>query len=393
MKKLVSIFLAILMVLAISAPVFAEENTTLTIGGEANREYVGYKLLNLTTSLKDGDHHTTHAGDHTDECYNFAYTVNEDYRDILQKETFDNGGNYLWETTPKPDAYTGISDDQILKYLANQSSDVNGVYQTMRQVADRLYRAIQKAGIEANKTGLKQGTNEIGQGYWIFADVTALAGNEVNSLVMMDTKGQTALEINPKIDLPTVEKKVKDIDDSEDSNILDNAWHDSADHDINDIIPFKITGTLPSSVMYYDSFKMVFHDTMDETLTLDTNSVKVYMYETKHKADVDTDLNDFAYDVTNLFALKTEGLTDDCTFEISCDNVLDINKDVPKEKQVTKDTAFVVYYEAKLGANNGTVNTGSTGNKNEVYMEYTNNPYGNSTGKTAIDVVKVFTYK
>ena len=71
MKKLISIFLAILMVLAISAPVFAEENTTLTIGGEAGREYVGYKLLNLTTSLKDGHHHPEHADPdaHTDECY------------------------------------------------------------------------------------------------------------------------------------------------------------------------------------------------------------------------------------------------------------------------------------------------------------------------------------
>ena len=91
MKKLVSIFLALVMILAICVPAFAAENTTLTINGEAGREYVGYALLNLTTSLKTGTHHTAHDGDHTDDCYNFAYTVNEKYRAILQEEVFGNG--------------------------------------------------------------------------------------------------------------------------------------------------------------------------------------------------------------------------------------------------------------------------------------------------------------
>ena len=54
------------------------------------------------------------------------------------------------------------------------------------------------------------GSDEIEQGYWIIADVTNLTGNEANSLVMVDTKGQNALTINPKIGLPTIEKKVKD---------------------------------------------------------------------------------------------------------------------------------------------------------------------------------------
>ena len=80
MKKLVSIFLAIVMILAISVPAFAADETTLTINGEAGRTYVGYKILNLTTSLKTGAHHPTHEGNHTDDCYNFAYTVNEKYR-------------------------------------------------------------------------------------------------------------------------------------------------------------------------------------------------------------------------------------------------------------------------------------------------------------------------
>ena len=385
MKKLVSIFLALVMILAISVPVFAAESTTLTINGEAGREYAGYQLLNLTTSLKTGTHHRTHDGAHTDDCYNFAYTVNEKYRAILQEEVFANGGNYLWDV--KPNVATVITDDQILKYLENQTSDNGDVFHTMRQVADRLYRAIQTKNIAADATNLTGNNDVIDQGYWIFADVTNLTGNAANSLVMIDTKGQENLTINSKTGLPTVEKKVKDIEDSEDDSILDNPWHDSADHDINDIIPFKLTGTLPSNASYYESYKMVFHDTLSAGLTLDSESIKVFMYDTKHKADVDTDLNEYltggAKDVTANFS-KTQGLTDGCTFEIGCENVMAIDG-------VTKDSAFVVYYEAKLEGNE--VVFGEDGNTNEVYLEYSNNPYGEGTGKTEKDVVKVFTYK
>ena len=378
MKKLVSILLALVMVLCMGLTAFAED-ATLTINGEAGRESAGYQLLNLTTSLKGDAHHpATCDGNHTDDCYNYAYTVNEKYREVLQEETFANGGNYLWET--KPADATGVTDEQILKYLGNQTGD-NEEGHTMRQVADRLYRAIKAAGIAADAENL-DGSDTIGQGYWMIADVTNLDGNAANSLVMVDTKGQDALTITPKTALPTVEKKVKDIEDSEDNNIVDNAWQDTADHDIGDTVPFKLTGTLPSNAQSYQSFKMIFHDTMSAGLTFDSSSVKVYMYDTKHKADVDIDLND-GKEVTEYFTVTDTGLTDGCTFEVSCNNVYAITG-------VTKDTTFVVYYEATLDDD---AVIGNAGNPNEVYLEFSNDPYSDGTGNTETDEVKVYTYK
>ena len=104
------------------------------------------------------------------------------------------------------------------------------------------------------------------------------------------------------------------------------------------------------------------------------------MYDTKYKADVDTDVND-GTDVTAYFTVNDAA--GDCTFEVGCDNVLAI-------PNVTKDTAFVVYYAATL---NDTAVIGSAGNPNEVYLEYSNNPYGDGTGKTETDKVIVFTYQ
>lgn len=382
MRKLLSILVALCMVFSLSATVFADTTLNIT-SDEDNREYAAYKLLNLTTSLKTGEHHTSHDGNHSDDCYNYSYTVNGKYRAVLQQEVFEHGGNYLYTDSAKPATAAGITDKQILKYLENQESDDGSTFKTMRQVADRLYRAIKAAGIEADAKNLTGKNDTIDQGYWMIADITKLEGNKANSLVMVDTAGQDALTITSKTGLPTVEKKVKDIDDSEDNNILDNAWHDSADHDFGDTVPFKLTATLPSNAQIYQTYKMVFHDEMSEGLTLDADSFKVYMYDTVYKANVDTDLNDYAKDVTDKFAVDTT-LTDDCTFEIGCENVFAI-------EGVTKETAFVVYYEATLDKN---AVIGGAGNPNEVYLEFSNNPYDNtSTGETAKDKVKVFTYQ
>ena len=190
MRKIVSIILALAMIMAMATTAFAAEDTTLTINGAENREYAGYQLLTLTTSLKTDEHHTAHDGEHTDDCYNYAYIVNEKYRAIFQAEVFANGGNYLWDVAGKPATAAGITDDQILKYLSNQTSDNGDVYHTMRQVADRLYRAIIAANLEADAKDLTGSNDTIAQGYWMIADVTALEGNEANSLVMVDTKGQ-----------------------------------------------------------------------------------------------------------------------------------------------------------------------------------------------------------
>ena len=381
MKKFFSILMVLALIFAMSATALAAENTSVTINGEDGRVYAGYQLLKLTTSLKGDAHHPEGCDgtNHSDDCYNYAYTVNEKYLTILQQETLDNGRNALWGEAGKPATAAGVTDAQILAYLEGQTSGDG----TMRQVANRIYRAILDADIEADAKNLDGDNNSIEQGYWLFADVTDLSGNEANSLVMVDTAGQEAITINPKTALPTVEKKVKDIEDSEDDSITDNPWQDTADHDFNDTVPFKLTATFPSNVQNYQSYTMIFHDTLSAGLTFNAASVKVYMYETKHKADVDTDLNDFVKNVTDFFMVSTEPMTNGETFTVGCENVFKI-------EGVTKDTVFVVYYEATL--NEGAV-IGGTGNPNEVYLEFSNDPYGEGTGKTETDKVTVYTYK
>lgn len=394
MKKFLSILMVLAMILAMSTTTFATENTNVTITNSDGRTYEGYKLLDLTTSLKIDEHHpnTCDGANHTDDCYNYAYTIaNDNYRKILQKETFDKAGASLWGSN-KPATADGVTDAQILEHLSKQSSDNGDAYGTMRSVADRIYRAIKEWNnanadkITADVTIVNGNNDNVKQGYWIFADVTDLDGttDNANSLVIVDTKGQDALTINPKTAIPTVEKKVKDIEDSEDNSFEDNPWQDTADHDIGDTVPFKLTATLPSNAHLYETYKMVFHDTLSDGFDFDKNSVKVLMYETKHKADVDLNLDDVTPLTKDVdYTVNTDNLEDECTFEIVISNVKDITG-------LTNNSSFVVYYEAKL---NDSAKIGAAGNHNEVYLEFSNNPYGEENGKTGTDKVTVFTYQ
>ena len=340
MKKFVTIFLALAMILALTIPAFATDKTNLTITS-TDRTYEGYKLLNLSTGLKPS--HTAHDGDCTDTCYNYSYTVNEKYKDIL-KEVLDVN-----------------NDDAILAKLATLTSD-NGVadYGTLRPVADAIYRAIKKANLDpdANQGKVFNGTANIEQGYWLFADVTNLEGEEeANSLVIVDTAGLAGVTITPKTALPTVEKKVLD-DEATTPN-----WQDSADYDINDDVPFKLKGTLPANLSSYKTYSITFHDTLSAGLTYNEDA-KVMIGNV---------------DVTDKFDINHEN----GALTIECENVLAING-------VNANTLFEVFYTAELNENAA---LGAVGNPNKVYMEYSTDPYSDSTGVTEEDVVKVFTYE
>ena len=348
MKKLVSILLALALILSLSTTAFA---TAVTIADDdaVTRTYDGYKLLNLTVSPKTGTHPDGCDGtSHVDGCYNYAYTVNEDYEVILQRLAAEAG------------------ETDIIKYLSGLKSDDEGA--TLRPVADEIYRAIQEGEIPADKTGLKGNGDTIDQGYWLFADVTNLTNKEeANSLVIVDTKGQDILTITPKTGLPTLVKKVKDINDSDATDATNNKWMDSADHDINDTVDFQLTATMPENIASYDTYQIIFHDTLSAGLTLKPDTIKVMVGET---------------DVTDSFHTPETATS---PFEISCEDILSI-----KSIEVDKDTKFVVTYSATLNEN---AVIGADGNPNTAYLEFSNNPYDDGTGKTKEDKVIVFTYQ
>ena len=396
MKKLVALLLTLIMFFSVSATAFAEEESTPTVN------YKAYRLMTLSSSLKNETDHPTNCNntDHTDACYNYRYEFNDDdkYKSILQKEVLSSASVDFWPNSIAP-AESSITAEDVAKFLETHSSDTGTSYGSVRQVADRLYRRIladDQIEPDFEKETLEEITEAINnpaagtdtKGYWMIADVRDVnnAVEDANALVLMDTKGEFDMQINmnTKISYPTVEKMVKDIEDSEDSDISPNPWWRSADHDIDDMVIFKVASTLPNNLRAYDEYELIFHDTMDPSLVLDPTTIQVRMYETHNAAHVDTNMQGGTLVDAQKYHVETSGLTDGCTFEVVFDDVKEISG-------VGSGYTIVVYYKAKLTGS--AVKFGEEGNTNTAFVEYSNNPYGEGTGKTEPVQVKVFTYK
>lgn len=383
MKKLVSIILALAMILVMGTTAIAAEEKTVN--------YTAYQLLTLSSSLKTTDHPKNCDGNnHTDACYNYRYGFNTKYETILKQEILDTAGDDFWPNSVKP-SIEKVTIDDVCAFLNSHTGDTGIAYGSIRQVADRLYKSILAAGLTPDLEAetveeIEDKINADDKGYWMVADVRALTNNEndANALVVLDTKGEQDIHINmnSKISYPTVEKRVKDIEDSEDTDITTNSWWVAADHDIGDNVPFKIASTLPNNMRAYDTYTLIFHDTMDPAFELDESTIRVLKYDTHNAAHVDVNMQNGKPVAENLYNINTN--PENCSFEVVIPNV----RAIPG---ITNDATIVVYYEAKLTSNQ--VVFGKEGNANKVYVEYSNNPYGNGTGKTNEVEVKVFTYK
>jgi len=158
--------------------------------------------------------------------------------------------------------------------------------------------------------------------------------------------------ISAKNGIPVVEKQVL-----EDST---NQWTEKNSADVGQTVEFRTTITVHAGAENY-----VLHDKMSAGLT--------FMGVTKiHHIIPGQDEHDTP---TTLYEVKTDGLTDGCTFEVHFSNEL-------TEKLSTNDK-IIVYYEAMLNRN---AIVASTGNPNETWLQFGDN------NSTTHDTTVTYTY-
>ncbi|MBJ7541712.1 isopeptide-forming domain-containing fimbrial protein, partial [Streptococcus sp. SL1232] len=209
------------------------------------------------------------------------------------------------------------------------------------------------------------GLTGLAAGYYLVQNAS-VGDNEAYTNYILQVVNNVTVE--PKTSVPSVEKKVKDTNDT-DGTTTD--WQDSADYDINDSVPFQLTATLPTNLDSYDEYYLELSDTLSSGLTYNKDA-KVYLVNDDEKTDV-----------TSSFTIADDG----SSFKINNLKSLD---------GVTSSTKVVVEYTATLNEN---AVIGSEGNPNTVKLIYSNNPnYTGSgetspTGETPEDTVIVFTYK
>lgn len=336
MKKLKRIFalvLAAAMVLAMNLTAFAEE-TTYTITAPNNTHT--YEVYQIFT----GDYH--------------------------------NGvlSNIKWGQNGTGDEGEAV-DSSIIDELKKASGSDTEKLKVIEQYVNLKSNALDTV---SNGSML-----EVPGGYYLIKDVdNALDGkNDAYTLYIVQVADDVT--ITPKAKVPEFEKKVQDINDTNDTAVSGDGWHerasawqDSADWDIGDKVPFQLKGTVADNYADYTKYKFIFHDHQSAGLTFDSSSVKVYVDGTEIKR---------GYNVV------TTGLEDDgCTFEVVFDDLKGITS-------VHAGSVITVEYQSEL---NEKAVIGSAGNPNTADLEFSNNPndkQGGETGTTPDDTVIVFTYK
>ena len=330
-KKLASLLLALVMVFALATTAFAEETTySITINNStAGHTYEAYQIFT---------------------------------GDLVEKDGTKILSNIVWGSGVSEAGQTALGDAAAKAETLKTEADAKAF---AKAVAPYLTTA---AGSANTVTDGKYVISGLTAGYYLVKDQDGSLTGDADAYTEYIIKVVSDTTATPKSSVPTVEKKVKDTNDS---TSVTSGWQDSADYDIGDSIPFQLKATLADNVSSYTTYKVVFHDTLSKGLTYN-NDAKVYIDG--------TETNGFTVTAT----VNADGIT---TLTVSCDDV--------KALGAGNSSVITVEYTATL---NGNAVLGSAGNPNKVYLEYSNNPNksekgNNETGNTPEDTVIVFTYK
>ncbi|MGU8009117.1 isopeptide-forming domain-containing fimbrial protein [Streptococcus suis] len=316
-----------------------------------------------------------------EESRNYSLTINgttvghtyEAYQ-IFKGEIAEDGktlSNIGWGSDVTPFTFEGKTEvTDIVDLLGKENDDSNKVKEFAFKAGEHLKGAPSKSVVStADKTilpGLKPG-------YYLVKDkdfsqeATNKKTNTSYTRFILKVVGDA--EATLKSDIPTVEKKVKD---KNDTTGVESNWQDAADYDFNDQVPFKLTATLPSNFDDYQTYNLEFVDTLSKGLNYDGNA-KIYL-ENEGEDRVE---------VTDKFKISKNPKE----LQISIENLKSI-----ENHKINSKTKVVVEYTATLTSE---AVIGGQGNRNEVELVYSNNPNskGEGQGRTPKDVVIVFTYQ
>lgn len=376
-KKMAAAIAATLVAATLTAPMamntFAAENT-ITISGANETEntthkYTVYQIFSGTTEK------SAFGGTERAELKEPKWATGADASAILAalkaEDTFKNAeGNNIFASCTTDAA-------SVAKALSGMTADQTKKFASMA-VENATTWGLAVAVAETDTTPITLSAD----GYYVIAETTIDKKGEdpmsgtMTAYLLGVYDADTGAEITLKNGLPTFEKFIKDADDTAGTT---SEWQKDADHDYGDHVPFRLEATLPEDYANYDTYKLVFHDALQDTVfTYDADSAKIRLGESGTEADITPVTS------TTCGVESTKG--DDCDLEFTIDNVKAM---YPTAKAGDK---IIIEYTATLTTD---AVLGSAGNWNGAYLEYSNNPNNGGTGtsRTTEDTVVAFTYQ
>ena len=339
MKRIMALMLAAIMMMAMSVTAFAAEGATgthtLTVNvksTEPAQDLKGqtinlYKLFDVTES-KSG------------ETTNYAYTVNNTYKDALASVL------KIGETS---------KDEEFVKAVADQEATIQQFANdfTAKALTDNLGATKTSGKITESKTSYE--FTGLDAGYYL---VYVTGGKEIqSSLVTVDATTDT---VNLKTEAPSIEKTA-----------------DKTTVNIGDVVTYTVKGSIPDTTGY-DEYVYKIHDELTNGLDFvnDANGAAL-------GADATTVNVTVAFTDNSL----TAGGTTPTTATLDTANNRKMSLDLSawvRDNQTNKGKEFTVTYYAKVNANAVVIE------KNNAQLEYGNNP--KETTKTTPSEAKTPTY-
>lgn len=360
---------------------FGKGNASITITPNAGQSLVGkkfqvYKLFDAENAVDN-------------ESIN--YTWNNDYKTALQTvvgKKINKSASSVTEydvidyiQTLNTNKVEGAQADQKLEKL-------EGRYSNYRHFVEALRDELVKEGLSPNTVNVTavnavDGSvkfSGLGYGYYLTDEVTAVQDtHSAASLILTNTANPNA-QVNIKSDYPTLIKKINE----DDNNV---GWNDIGDYEIGQTVPYYHDTYVPD-MNGYQTYKMIFHDKMDNALTFNKDSVSITISSNKKSYTLKSD---------EFKVVENSG--EDTFYAEIPDLKAIVDKQFPEgmnnNNENTYGQSVRLNYNATLN-DNASTRTGRAGFENAVRLEYSNNPDsdGNgSTGTTPWDTVVCFTYK
>lgn len=296
-----------------------------------------------------------------------------------------------------------LVDSAIIDALGKADADA-------REFAKKIVTSNTRACDDVISSGASVTIDGLDDGYYIVKDVSALGNaDDANSAYIVQVAGTAT--INIKNAKPTVDKQVWDeIVDAEAGST--NGWGESADHAINESFKFKLKATIPVSdnLAAYDTYKLVFNDTMSSGVTFD--SIESVKLNGTTLGEVDLKGETPKYTETATSAPDKAGLTwaltiDDLKQYTSKTETVEgeeVTTNYFGKEELTVEVIYNAHLNEKAVVDKASQAAGTpeNTNNNNVYLEYSNNPdhFGaggttpdDETGETPKDYVWVFTYE
>ena len=291
------------------------------------------------------------------------YFYNEEYKDVIE----DVVSNRLNKDS--------ISEYEVIDYIQSLEDHSSSLRELIEQIRDQLVSLGYSSDTFTVTNTLEDGSIEIQglqPGYYMIDEITSVQDtHSAASLILLDTADDSC-DIQIKSDYPSIIKKIEEDD-------LNIGWNDIGDYEIGQSIPYKYETYIPD-IKAYNTYKMIFHDIMDEALTFDSDSVQIQISDSEKTYTVPS----------NQYSIVEN--TDNESFIVQISDIKSIIDQLFSNGYGQK---VLFTYNAYLNEK-AKDRSGRAGFENKVALEFSNNPDTdgtNDTGMTPWDSVVCFTYQ